>query len=90
MAPKKSLFERMKLKPNGDWAIEDVKTLCRQCGVEIHKPSSGSHYTVSSDRLENILTVPYNRPIKAVYIRLLVRLIEEHRKAAKGSAGGTR
>lgn len=45
---KKSLLERRKANPKGDWTISDVKTLCRRVGLDICPPSGGSHYTVQS------------------------------------------
>lgn len=83
MAPKKSLFQRMKAKPHGDWAIGDVETVCRQAGLDVLPPSSGSHYKAFSSRIDGILSIPAARPIKAVYIRKLVGLIEAHMAAAR-------
>lgn len=88
MAPKKTLFERMKARPR-DWSIGDVETVCSQCGLHCDKPSNGSHYKVYSDRLAVILTVPAARPIKPVYIRKLVSLIESHQvEMSKRMEGG--
>jgi hypothetical protein len=37
----------------------------------------GSHYKVSHPSMARIVTVPFRRPIKPIYIRLVVRFIDE-------------
>jgi hypothetical protein len=71
------LLANMRSNPQGDWDIDDVKRLCRVYGVQCKKPGSGSHYKVSSPKLEVILTIPAHRPIKAVYIRELVKFLDK-------------
>lgn len=68
-------FAQMRGNPNGDWRIQDVELVCGWAGVECCKPSSGSHYVVAHSSQADILTIPAKRPIKPVYIRLLVRFI---------------
>jgi hypothetical protein len=76
------VFERMERNPQGGFTIEDVQLVCRTDGVGCRPPSSGSHYTVSHASQPDILTVPYKRPIKPVYIRLLVAYILRVRASA--------
>lgn len=77
MAAPSTLLERMKRNPAGDWTIGDVETVCRQHDVTCTPPSGGgSHYKLSDPAIPDVLTIPYRRPIKPVYIRLLVRFIE--------------
>src|SRR5262249_2591713 len=67
----------MRSNPAGDWRIEDVVAVCREHGLRCSPPSSGgSHYKVSHPASRDILTIPSRRPVKPVYIRKLVRLIE--------------
>ncbi len=68
-------FAQMRRNPKADWRIEDVEVVCRWAGVECCKPSSGSHYVVAHSSQETILTVPAKRPIKPLYIKLLVGFI---------------
>jgi hypothetical protein len=84
MARKRPLLDRMLDNPAADWTIADIERLCREEGLLIRPPSHGSHYTVFSDALDGILTVPARRPIKPVYIRKLAALALAHREA-KGS-----
>ena len=80
----RDFLERMKRNPAGDWSIRDVEQVCRADGISCTPPSGGgSHYKISHPSQREILTVPFRRPIKPVYIRKLVRFIE----AVQGNAG---
>lgn len=81
MARKKSLLERMRANPKDNWTIAQVEKLCAKEGVEIRKPNASSHYYASSPHLRDSLSVPYKRPIKALYIKHIVGYIDAHRKA---------
>jgi len=71
-------LEQMRRNPQGDWSIQDVKAVCKEAGVQCLPPrSGGSHYKVFHPAHPEILTVPFKRPIKAVYIRKLVAFIDE-------------
>lgn len=74
-------LEAMRRNPRADWTISDVTALCREFGVFCEPPrGGGSHYKVAHPRLAAKLSVPFKRPIKPVYIRKLVALIDEVRK----------
>jgi hypothetical protein len=78
MAKPNALLDRMRSNPAGDWKIGDVQAACRQHEIYCAPPSGGGSHWKVSDRTQNdILTVPGRRPIKAVYIRKLVRFIEQ-------------
>lgn len=80
------LLPRMRRNPAGDWTIADVVALCREYGVRCTPPSGGgSHYKVSHPTQREILTIPYRRPIKPVYIRALARMVA----AVAGGTDGT-
>jgi hypothetical protein len=71
------LLDLMRQNPRGDWNVSDVEAVCRQRGLRCSPPSGGgSHYKVSHPTSREILTIPYLRPIKPVYIRKLVKLID--------------
>ncbi len=74
-------LERMRANPMADWSIRDVEALCREFEV-LCEPArgGGSHYKVAHPRMPEKLTVPYKRPIKAVYVRRLVAFIDALRK----------
>lgn len=69
-------LDEMRSNPAGDWTIADVEAVCREHGVRCVPPRGGSHYKISHPSRREILTIPHRRPIKAVYIRKLVRFIE--------------
>lgn len=62
------------------WTISDVETVCSNFGLDLHKPLSGSHWIVSHPSIEGMLTIPTSRPIKPVYILLLIDIIHELEK----------
>jgi hypothetical protein len=70
------LLARMRNNAGGDWTIGDVETVCRAYGIACKAPARGSHYTLSHPSVPGRLSVPARRPIKPVYIRLLVDLID--------------
>jgi predicted RNA binding protein YcfA (HicA-like mRNA interferase family) len=69
------LLGRMRDNPR-DWRIEDVEAVCAGFGIACTAPRKGSHYKIKHERAVEILTIPAHRPIKPVYIRDLVRLID--------------
>jgi hypothetical protein len=75
-------LDRMRSSPTSDWSIADVERVCEAYGVRCAPPyGGGSHYKVSHGSQREILTVPFRRPIKPVYIRKLVRFIEAVRNS---------
>ncbi len=76
----------MRRHPQSDWTIKDVEALCREHNIRCEPPrGGGSHYKVSDERMAEILTIPFKRPIKAVYIRKLVAFVSEV-EARRGQA----
>lgn len=65
---------RMKANPQ-DWRIEDLKSVAEAHGV-VHRQPGGSHVIFRHPN-GAMLSVPARRPIKPVYVRKFVRLIEE-------------
>jgi len=75
-------LEQMRRNPQSDWSIADVEAVCREHGVACAASRSGSsHYKVTHDAMPEILTVPFKRPIKPVYIRKLVAFIDAVRRS---------
>lgn len=72
------LIDRMRRAPQADWKIDDVVVACREHGLICEPPrGGGSHYKIAHGGIREIVTIPYRRPIKPVYIRKLVKLIEQ-------------
>jgi hypothetical protein len=69
-------LERMRRNPAADWTINDVEAVCREHGIQCMPPRGGSsHYKISHPSQREILTIPFRRPIKPVYVRKLVTFI---------------
>lgn len=74
------LLEQMRRNPQGDWRIKEVESLCREHGLACDPPKGGgSHYKVSHASVPDILTIPVARPIKVVYIRKLLLMVDQVR-----------
>ena len=73
-------LDRMRANPRGDWKIADVEAVCREYGIACSPSRSGSsHYKVKHPVVAEVLTVPFKRPIKPVYIRRLVEMVDKVR-----------
>ena len=68
-------LERMRLNPQGDWGIEDLKAVADRHGIAWRQPG-GSHVTFRRPDGRK-LTVPARRPVKPVYVRLFVAFVED-------------
>jgi predicted RNA binding protein YcfA (HicA-like mRNA interferase family) len=79
--PEKTI-RKMRQNPVG-WRIEDLMAVAGEHGLEWRRPhGGGSHVIFSSPGVREIVTVPSKRPIKPVYVKHLLALID----AAKGAA----
>jgi predicted RNA binding protein YcfA (HicA-like mRNA interferase family) len=65
---------RMKAHPL-DWRIESLKSVADAFGLVYRQPG-GSHVIFRHPN-GSMLSVPARRPIKPVYVRRFVRLVEE-------------
>lgn len=66
----------IKMRTNArDWRIDDLKAIAERVGVDYRQPGT-SHVTF---RLSNgsKVTVPAHKPIKPIYIKLFLELLEE-------------
>jgi len=75
MSSADKILKKMKQNPQG-WRIEDVKTVAAHHGIEIRNPG-GSHVILMKEDLAKILSVPARKPIKEIYIKKLIKMIEE-------------
>ena len=69
------LLAKMRNNPQ-NWKMEDVDRIAGYYGFE-KRLASGSHVTFKHPSLTTILTVPARKPIKPVYIKKLLKLIDE-------------
>ena len=75
MTKAEKLLDKMRHNPR-DWRIEDLETLARRFGLGIRK-SGGSHAVFFHVANGGMLTVPARRPIKPVYIKAFLALLDE-------------
>lgn len=59
-----------------DWRIEDLEAVAGRFGVKARK-SGGSHVVFTHPASYTALCVPARRPIKPVYVRKFVELVDE-------------
>ena len=74
MARSEKFLVQMKANPL-DWRIESLKTVAESFGLQWREPS-GSH-TVFRHPNGAKLSVPAKRPIKPIYVKKFVKLVEE-------------
>ncbi len=74
------LLERMRANPKGDWTIRDIETVAKhfeERGLIFMPPRRGSHYTAAHPAMPDyILTIPARRPLKSVYVKRFVSMID--------------
>ncbi len=71
-------LKQMRQNPAADWAMRDVERVCRDYALTCMAPTGGgSHFKVSHPGSREILTIPARRPIRPVYIRKLIKMIDE-------------
>jgi hypothetical protein len=74
MSKLEKILERMRQNPR-DWRIEDLKAIAERFRIE-HRQPGGSHVTFRFQNGQK-LTVPAHKPIKPVYIKLFIQILDE-------------
>lgn len=74
--PRDKLLEKMRVNPLDDWRIENVETIANRYGLSIRRPKGGGSHVTLRHSSGTMLTIPTRRPIKPVYIRKLVAMID--------------
>lgn len=67
------ILAKMRNNPR-DWKIEDVKAIADRFGIDYRQPGT-SHVTFRVSAGEK-LTIPAHKPIKAIYIKLFIAMID--------------
>ena len=73
MAKAEKLLQKMRHNPR-DWRIEDLKVIAERFGITYRQPGT-SHVTFRT-RSGSKLTVPSHKPIKAIYVKRFIELID--------------
>ena len=72
-------LEAMRANPRA-WRIEDLERVAAACAINLRKPG-GSHVYFTHPAMAEGVSVPAHRPIKPVYVRAFVRLVDRVRQA---------
>ena len=59
-----------------DWAMAKLLSVASHYGLEV-RSTGGSHHVFSHPSVMNSLSVPARRPIKAIYIKRFIALIDQ-------------
>ncbi len=78
MSKIEKIIEKMRNNPL-DWRVEDIEKVASHYGFA-KRTTSGSHATFSHKKLIHIITIPARRPIKPVYVKNFLKLIDELEK----------
>jgi len=69
-------LHKMRQNPTG-WRIEALLSVAEEYGIEWRRPGrGGSHVIFIAAGVRDIVSVPSKRPIKPVYIRQFLSLID--------------
>jgi hypothetical protein len=74
MANALKLLSKMRNNPQ-DWRIEQLEVIADYYGINVRK-SGGSHVVFDHPQWIELLCVPAHRPIKPIYIKKLLLLID--------------
>jgi hypothetical protein len=79
----KKLLVQMRANPSG-WRIEDLTAVASVNGIEWRRPGrGGSHVIFGAPGVVEIVSVPDKRPIKPVYVRKFVGLVDAAKEVKK-------
>ena len=67
----------MRNNPRDDWRIDHIETLANRYGFSVNRLKGGGSHVILRHDSGVKLTVPARRPIKPVYIRRLVQMIDQ-------------
>lgn len=81
MNKRAKLLDAMRNNPR-DWRIDDLLTVARELGIECRN-HGGSHHVFSYPGMDIDLSVPAHRPIKPVYIRQYLKLVDSIKEVQK-------
>lgn len=79
MGKVEKILTKMRQNPKGDWVIHDIQIIATHFGLLLRSPKGGSsHMKVRHPKSGKSIIIPARRPIKPVYITLLLNFLEEH------------
>ena len=83
MSKREKLIEEMRNNPK-DVSFDQLNTVLLYYGCTVRQPKSGSsHFYYTHPAASEPLSIPKARPIKAVYVKHAIKMIEEIEEALK-------
>lgn len=73
-------LERMRNNPR-DWRIDDLLAVAARHGIDVRN-NGGSHHVFSSPGIIESLCVPAHRPVKPVYVKRFIAMIDTIKEKA--------
>jgi hypothetical protein len=81
LSSREKLIEAMKINPK-DVSFEEINALLIHSGCTRRQPRSGSsHYFYTHPAISEPVNIPKARPIKAIYVKRALRMIDEIKEA---------
>jgi predicted RNA binding protein YcfA (HicA-like mRNA interferase family) len=74
MSKAEKLLQQMKSNPKADWTPNNIKTLCNAFNLTLRQ--RGTSHAVLTNAIGQHLTIPMHKPVKPLYIKCLIKLIE--------------
>lgn len=59
-----------------DWRMDSLEAVAKRYGVQVRK-TGGSHFVFLHPDSELVVTIPFRRPIKPVYIAQFLALLDD-------------
>ncbi|MDD5057064.1 MAG: hypothetical protein PHQ60_04260 [Sideroxydans sp.] len=81
MNKRAKLLDAMRNNPR-DWCIDDLLVVAKQFDIECRN-NGGSHHVFGFSNVEMDVTVPAHRPIKPIYIRQFLLLVDAVKELKK-------
>lgn len=75
MSKAEKLLAKMRSNPR-DWRMEELESVANRFGVDVRK-TGGSHFVFMHPNSDLAITVPFKRPIKAVYVTQFLALLDD-------------
>lgn len=76
MSKKEKLLEAIKNNPN-DVDFKDIRKLLEERGFVCRQPNKGSSHFIFTKAGSEPISIPSKKPIKAIYVKKVLKLIGE-------------
>lgn len=76
MSKSEKYLAKMRTNPR-DWRIEDIIVVALGYGFDVRRPGGGSSHVTLRHKSGLRLTIPAHRPIKPIYVKKFLEIIEE-------------